>query len=55
MAYKYNNIVIKPGLYLGNQGRLDTDGGGQIPIFSSTILPIGQSRKDDLLVCFTRI
>ena len=47
MAYKYNNIVIKPGLYLGNQGRLDTDGGGQIPIFSSTILPIGQSRIED--------
>ena len=47
MAYKYNNIVIKPGLYLGNQGQLAVDGGGQIPIFSSTILPIGQSRKDD--------
>lgn len=50
MSYKYNNVVIKPGLYLGDQGGLNGDTGASSPIFSSMQLSLatnGLSRRDD--------
>ena len=50
MSYKYNNVVIKPGLYLGDQGALTGDIGASSPIFSSMQLSLatnGLSRRDD--------
>ena len=51
MSYKYNNVVIKPGLYLGNQNNLSSGDGGSFPIFSSMQLSLDGgndlSRIDD--------
>ena len=50
MSYKYNNVVIKPGLYLGDQVGLNGDNGASSPIFSSMQLSLatnGLSRRDD--------
>ena len=51
MSYKYNNVVIKPGLYLGNQSGLSAGDGGSFPIFSSMQLSLDGgndlSRIDD--------
>ena len=51
MSYKYNNVVIKPGLYLGDQGSLTGDIGASSPIFSSMQLSLDGtndlSRRDD--------
>lgn len=51
MSYKYNNVVIKPGLYLGDQGSLNGDIGASSPIFSSMQLSLDGtndlSRRDD--------
>jgi hypothetical protein len=51
MSYKYNNVVIKPGLYLGDQNSLTGDIGASNPIYSSMQLSLAGtndlSRRDD--------
>ena len=53
MSYKYNNIVIKPGLYLGDN-LMDTDTGGSFPVFSSMQLSLDGtndgSRQDNNVI-----
>lgn len=51
MSYKYNNIVIKPGLYLGDLLLGNNDNGALFPIFSSMQLSLDgtndMSRQDN--------